>query len=33
MWVIRYPVGTTYEYAIKRSPKAMMEEYPLGWLG
>lgn len=29
MWVIRYPGETTYEYAIKRSPDANMEEYPL----
>jgi sigma-B regulation protein RsbU (phosphoserine phosphatase) len=30
MWVIRYPGESTYEYAIKRSPEAKMEEYPLG---
>jgi phosphoserine phosphatase RsbU/P len=30
MWVIRYPGKSTYEYAIKRSPEAKMEEYPLG---
>ncbi|OQY03366.1 MAG: hypothetical protein B6I25_08155 [Planctomycetales bacterium 4572_13] len=30
MWNIRYPGETTYEYAIKKSPSALMEEYPLG---
>ncbi len=29
MWVIRYPGESTYEYAIKRSPEAKMEEYAL----
>ena len=33
MWVIRYPGETTYEYAIKRTPDAKMEEYPLGDAG
>lgn len=30
MWVIRYPGETTYEYAIKPSPDALMEEYAMG---
>ncbi len=30
MWVIRYPGETTYEYAIKRSPDAPMQEYTMG---
>jgi len=30
MWVIRYPGESTYEYAVKRSPEAKMEEYSLG---
>lgn len=30
MWVIRYPGESTYEYAIKRTPDALMEEYTLG---
>jgi sigma-B regulation protein RsbU (phosphoserine phosphatase) len=30
MWVIRYPGATTYEYAIKKSFDAPMEEYTLG---
>jgi len=29
MWIIRYPGETTYEYAIKKSPDAAMEEYRL----
>jgi sigma-B regulation protein RsbU (phosphoserine phosphatase) len=29
MWVIRYPGETTYEFAIKRTPDAPMEEYAM----
>src|SRR4051794_36868653 len=29
MWVIRYPGETAYEYAIKTTPDAMMQEYAM----